>query len=431
MLMHNYRKQLNKTNNKYTDMFQQSDGSKLHKASDNSFDYSRYLRYQNSLDATEQYINNTNTALSWMKNSDAALTSVSDLLTTFKGKMVQAGNSTNTEVDSKAIAKELLTEVQEIVVDMNAMLGDRYLFSGQADTTEPFHISKDREPRGDTKTLDENQAAFFGPVQFDADGNVVADSFEGNVGTGRVFSQMLKLTDDNGDVYYMTVQGDVYTKEFVENGYKDKVKLENSDKWGSATSFSVNDYFDEYGVLKDAAKTTINVNGKALKFSTTMQYIVRYNGDDKHISMVKKSGGIDAATDTVNLSGQDVFGSDIFDTGNAVYSGAAVLNNLLNAVAQVENHDYIWASNDGLTIADAANAAVSEGQTWLGARQQAYTSAKTMLTSQTEYITSDIADVASTDVSVLATKLMELQTLYQLSLSVGSKVLPSTLADYL
>ena len=67
----------------------------------------------------------------------------------------------------------------------------------------------------------------------------------------------------------------------------------------------------------------------------------------------------------------------------------------------------------------------------MAARQQVYESASGMLTTQNESITSDITDVSSTDVAELATKLMEYQTIYSLSLSVGAKILPGTLADYL
>ena len=48
-----------------------------------------------------------------------------------------------------------------------------------------------------------------------------------------------------------------------------------------------------------------------------------------------------------------------------------------------------------------------------------------------EAITGDISDVSSTDVAYLATKLMEYQTIYSMSLSVGAKILPGSLADYL
>ena len=147
--------------------------------------------------------------------------------------------------------------------------------------------------------------------------------------------------------------------------------------------------------------------------------------------MVKKTGGVDKATDTVNQTGQDVFGTDIFDAENSPASGTAMLNELLYAVAKIDSGDNHWAANDGLTISDAAHAQVLGAQTTMAARQQAYTAASDMLVTQDESITSDITDVSSTDVAKLATMLMEYQTIYSLSLSVGSKILPGTLADYL
>ena len=181
------------------------------------------------------------------------------------------------------------------------------------------------------------------------------------------------------------------------------------------------------------ANYKITVDGKDvnLKLSTTEQYIVKYAGDDKYISMVKKNGGVDKATDTVNVTGQDINGCDLFDVGNDPHSGTARLNQLLYTVAKLDGADYKWAGEQGMTIADSAHATVLGAQTKMAARQQAYNSSSSMLVTQNESITSDISDVSSTDVAQLATKLMEYQTIYSLSLSVGSKILPGTLADYL
>ena len=54
-----------------------------------------------------------------------------------------------------------------------------------------------------------------------------------------------------------------------------------------------------------------------------------------------------------------------------------------------------------------------------------------MLTTQSESILGDITTVHSTDVAKLAVDLMTAQTIYNLSLSVGGRILPPTLADYL
>ena len=428
MMSNNYLKQLNGSYERYTKLFEQSDGKKLHRASDDAVGYSKYLRYQNSLTNVEQFQEDITTAVSWMKNSDAALVNVTERMKEFKGKVTGAGNSTNNEDDMHDIAKELLASVQEVVADMNAQIGDRYLFSGQSDTTMPFQISDGKKARGETKTLSEAQEKFF---------NTVSDK--------NSITQMLKLTGSDKNTYYMNVaDGKVYSEDFVENGYKDKAvngdTVADSDAAGTISGWSgstaVSTYFDKYGVINDAGKNfsaSITVDGKsvALSFATTDQYVVEYRGDAKYISMVKKTGGVDKATDTVNQTGQDVFGSDIFDAESTPGSGTAMLNELLYAVAKIDSADYHWAANDGLTISDAAHAQVLGAQTTMAARQQAYTAASDMLVTQDESITSDITDVSSTDVAKLATKLMEYQTIYSLSLSVGSKILPGTLADYL
>lgn len=426
-MSNNYLKQLNGSYEAYTKLFEQSDGKKLHRASDDAVGYSKYLRYQNSLTNVEQFQADITTAVSWMKNSDAALVNVTERMKEFKAKVVQAGNSPNNENDMRDIAKELLASVQEVVSDMNAQIGDRYLFSGQSDTTMPFQISDSKKARGETKTLSEAQADFFTDVNDKA-----------------TVTQMLKLTGSDGGTYYMNVaNGNVYTEDFVENGYKDKAvdgsTVAADDEvgtvgWGG--SGDVSKYFDKYGVINSAGtsfSSDITVDGEnvTLKFATNEQYIVEYRGDAKYISMVKKTGGIDQATDTVNQTGQDAFGSDIFDYESSPASGTAMLNELLYAVSKIDAGDHAWAASDGLTISDAAHSQVLGAQTTMAARQQAYTAASDMLTTQDESITSDITDVSSTDVAKLATKLMEYQTIYSLSLSVGSKILPGTLADYL
>lgn len=436
MMSNNYLKQLNGTYEQYSKLMEQADGSKLHRASDNAVGYSKYLRYQNNQISNEQYQSNVSTASSWMKNADAALVNVTDLLQTFKAKVEQGANSTNNESDMKDIAKELLANVQEQVADLNTQIGDRFLFAGQKDTTMPFEISAKKMNRGDTFTLDEKQSAFFSGATGWGDENTT-------------LKQMLKLNGDDGNSYYMNVNtGDVYTEDFVKNGYKNEDKFDpatqavgnvTSGTKGKAKAYDVSKNFDQYGVIKTDANVGTNANynitvdGKDvnLKLSTTEQYIVKYAGDDKYISMVKKNGGVDKATDTVNVTGQDINGCDLFDVGSDPHSGTARLNQLLYTVAKLDGADYKWAGEQGMTIADSAHATVLGAQTKMAARQQAYNSSSSMLVTQNESITSDISDVSSTDVAQLATKLMEYQTIYSLSLSVGSKILPGTLADYL
>ena len=88
-------------------------------------------------------------------------------------------------------------------------------------------------------------------------------------------------------------------------------------------------------------------------------------------------------------------------------------------------------SSDGKALANNAFNIINNAESDVGARQQVYTASRSMLITMGTQVTSDITDVSSTDVAKLAVEMMEAQTVYNLSLSVGSRIIPPTLADYL
>ncbi len=426
-MVSNYLKQLNNSYNNQTKLMEQSDGSKLHRPSDDSVGYSKYLRYQISDNENSQYQSNVKTAISWMENSDSAMINMKDILTTINGKAQAAANETNTTSDLQSIAKEVYAELQELVSLGNTQVGDRYLFAGQSDTTEPFTLSTTKVQRGETYTLSEKQSGFFS----DAD-------------TSGSLTQLLKLDGSDGSSYYLnTTNGNVYTEDFVKTGYADKISagqttVADGDKVGNITFGSVSTYFENTGKINSTGEGTrfsINVDGTDvdLTFATVEQQIVSYEGDFKYISMVKQNGSVDPTADTVNATGKDLFGTDIFDDANSgnTASGSAALNNLLAMYEKLNTGDNHWMGEQGVTIASQAHSIVINAETKMAARQNVYSEVSSMLTTQSETITSDINDVSGTDIAELAVKLMEAQTIYNLSLSVGGRILPSSLADYL
>jgi flagellar hook-associated protein 3 FlgL len=104
---------------------------------------------------------------------------------------------------------------------------------------------------------------------------------------------------------------------------------------------------------------------------------------------------------------------------------------MLTVHAKVVADDHIWLDTDGVTIADSSHAQTVKTETQMGARTQLYNSVSTMLTNQNELITNDITNVSATDVAKLAVQLMQEQTIYNMSLSLGARILPQSLADYL
>ena len=435
-MVRRYQHDLNAIDYAKTKLMEQSDGSKLHRPSDDSVGYSRYLRYSVSEGENNRYQDSVKAGVSWMNSTESSLSAIEDIQKTFKAKTLQAANDDKDEKggDWPAIAREMKAGIEQIVSLGNTQLGDRYIFGGQSDLREPFQISSPNDPkyRGVAKTLDDRQANFFN----DASDNKSADFLH----------QMLSLDGADGNTYYMnTLNGKIYTKEFVQEGYKDMIakgyKTEAEAIAAGETTFVGNggagpnfikNNFKNTGEVKNPGWTA-SANGTTLKFSTVRQQIVTYSGDMRYISMVKQNGSTEPTADTVNKTGADVFGRDLFDDKNSGNepSGTAMLNNMLTVHAKTQACDAHWLSSDGVTLADVANQVTLQARTETGARSRLYTDMKDVLTNHQENITRDITDVSATDVAALATKMMQQQTIMSMSLSMGSRILPLSLVDYL
>ena len=446
-----YQRDLNALDYTKTRLMEQGDGNKLHRPSDDSVGYSRYLRYNVSEGENNRYQDSVKAGVSWMNSTESSLSAMEDIQKTFKAKTIQAANDDKDEKggDWPAIAREMKAGVEQIVSLGNTQLGDRYIFGGQADLKQPFSISSPNDPkyRGVAKTLDDRQANFFNDVS----DNDSADFLH----------QMLSLDGSDGKTYYMnTLNGKVYTKDFVQTGYKDLIAKGYKNEAeavaaGETTSVGTVSGVVPKNFIKGNFKNTgelINdpvaapgkganwsdnaaVAGVTLKFSSVRQQIVTYSGDFRYISMVKQNGSTEPTADTVNKTGADVFGRDLFDDKNSGYadspSGTAMLNNMLTVHAKTQACDAHWLSSDGVSLADVANQVTLQAHTETGARSRLYTDMKDVLTNHQENITRDITDVSGTDVAELAMKMMQQQTIMSMSLAMGSRILPLSLVDYL
>ena len=443
----NYQNQLNRSYEHQSHLMEQSDGQSLHRPSDDAIGYSKYVRYETSNAENVQFQANVDTARSWMRSSDSALVGITDILMSLKQRTTAAAMSTDANSDANAIATDMLAQLQQVVSLANTQQGDRYLFSGQSDLTQPFQISSTDAPlatRGVAKTLDDKQTDFF-------NGNGVQVQ-----NTGGDLYQMLSLVGSDGNHYYLNTQtGDVYSEDFLNNGYKTiiaggrrtvnpaqdrvaSIATPPNPNPNNTPAINVSTYFENTGQIRTAGTNwnqQITVNGQqvTLTFDTIQQNIATYSGDFKYISMTKQNGPIDPTSDTVNLTASDIFGTDIFDnaaSGNTV-SGTAVINDMLTVQAKTRANDVRWLTSDGMTLADNAHATVINGEGKMAARHNVYNAVSDILDTQNTIITQDISDVSATDVAKLSIQLMEASTVYNMSLSVGARILPPSLADYL
>ena len=122
--LYNYKNALNRTYAKQQKLFEQADGSKIHRGSDDPVSYSNLMRYEFTQNENEQYSANVVTATSWMKNSDAVLANMADNVATLSTKANQAANTYLSESDSQSIAKEMDATIKEVMSSCNYQLGD-------------------------------------------------------------------------------------------------------------------------------------------------------------------------------------------------------------------------------------------------------------------------------------------------------------------
>ena len=433
-----YQKQLNTAAEEQAKLMEQSDGQSLHRPSDDPVRYSNWLRYSTEQNENEQYQKNVDAGKSWMQRTDGAVSGMADIFKTLKEKTIQAAQSPHQDTDMDAIAKDMTAKLHEIVSLGNSQQGDRYIFSGQSDLTQPFLLTEKTVARGVPKTLDDQQSKFFSNT---------------NV-SGRM-KQMITLQGDDKNEYYLdTKTGDVYSYDFMKDGYKKKVAAGQAevnpaaDRAGNVGAFNVADNFLNTGQIKDASTNppaaagkgagwsqSITVNGQTvnLKLKTIDQQIVKYQGDFKQISMVKKNGAVEPTADTVNATAGDIFGTDIFDDDNSgnTRSGTAALNDMLTVAAKVDSSDVNWLISDGVTLADESHNNVVISQDHIAARHNVYKGVADILDDYAVSIKQDISDTNSTDVAKLAVQLMQASAIYNMSLSVGSRILQPTLTDYL
>ena len=399
-MSHSYLVQLNKSYTKQAKLLEQSDGNAIHRPSDNPVQCVRTMAFKTSLEENNQYTQNLDDAISWMKQSDNALVNMTDLLKTIKEKVSQAANSTNTDSDFVAISKEVEETLNQIRSLSNSQIGDRYVFSGQKDKTMPYSENFTTVTSADVKTVDRTQLSATQLTNIGAP-------------TSRADQFVVVKDAANNTRYVNTDNGNILDQDFnvvdTVNGF--------SPTWTSTT-------FQPTGVPNSA--TITDNGGNTYTIQTSSKQVATYNGDDNKISMLSRTGEANPANDSVNLTGSDIFGDNIFGG-----KGTSLIDDLMVIKDKIKAGDVAWLGDDGMTLAGKLHDQVVNAQVETSTRQASYQMAKTMMESKNTTIKDDINTASAANIPKLITDMQMAETVYRLSLSVGSKIIPPSLADYL
>lgn len=150
---------------------------------------------------------------------------------------------------------------------------------------------------------------------------------------------------------------------------------------------------------------------------------ITYNGDNGKISMPIHPGEATPSQDSVNLTGEDIFGSDM---------------DILNHLIEIKDHlksgttdDQKWLSNEGLKYLAEDHDKIIKSQTKLGTRMSMYDMAKTMLNNANTIIEGDQANNDSIDVAKGIIDYKNAENVYKTSLQIGARIMPMSLVDFL
>lgn len=149
MMRYNFLRSLNNSMETQNSLQEQlSDGKSLHRPSDDPVRTVRDLSFKTSLTQNTQFTQNLQDAQSWMENTDGVMSDLSSVMIKIKELVVSADDTKPTDA-LNTIGAQIDGLINQIVSLGNTKVGDRYLFGGQNDSTQPFVRTTIKDPNSE------------------------------------------------------------------------------------------------------------------------------------------------------------------------------------------------------------------------------------------------------------------------------------------
>lgn len=135
---------------------QGSTQKQINSPSDDPAGYVEVLNYRTSIANTEQYIENSEDASSWLASTDSALIQAQVILQSIIEKAEQAATETYTDENRMQISYEIEALMQQLVTLANTEYNGQHLFSGHETSSSAYTLTL-----GITTTNDEMEGVTF------------------------------------------------------------------------------------------------------------------------------------------------------------------------------------------------------------------------------------------------------------------------------
>jgi len=406
--------------NKSLDMMNQvqqqlSDGKIVHRASDDPVRAFRSLRFDVDLTMNTQYTQNSKDATEWLNSSDSALSDFSSVLISAKETTIQAV-SANPTVSMQALGSKIDGMINQLVTTANTQIGERYVFAGQKDQVPggPFE-RKSLTVGGVTKDYvvykgDLNKISM--PIQ-SGPADPKKDSV--NVTGADVFGPLNAVTDDGGTAYQ------------IAGVFSDLLDVKNQLTAGTPTqSNSLGGAASVSGLYTGAARQSFQVQ------ITGVNAMGQVSGANYSTDSGATWAAVSSITTGTPSSIVPVAGSGItLDIGTSANTTVGDKYSFTVDPGAGSVTDTTWLSNTGLANIDKGHSQILLAQSQIGARQASYEMAQNMMLQDNTTISDNQSANDDLDIAKATIDFKNDQNVYNAALSVGAKIMPTSLVDYL
>lgn len=383
-----------------------STGKRLQYPSDDPIGADRILDYQQTLDKTNQYVRNINDTKSYGQNLEGVLDTIYDILIRARDLAVRGANEAPmTQGQFDPIADEIDSLIHMLWTEANQSYQGKSMFSGFKTDTTPFTISNTLEyvanPGGASATLSMPQASTGRQVEAITASNSVTDVKIYN-SAGGTWDSVLTLPGVTG------ITSDPITNSVTVNGgptpFTDGARVRvifNKDV--------VVDYNGDMGEkiveVGPGALVKTNYVGSASVASNQKSVFGAYSADELDSSTVKAF-------------------QQLFDLRDNLYK----YTNTANAVPGVTKQAEIAR---GIADIDEIIDSVVSVHSEQGGRDQRLTLAMNRHEDNKVSTKDLLSRQEDTDMTEAISRLVLMQNVYQAALGAGSRVIQTTLLDFL
>jgi len=364
---------------------------KVNRASDDPIAATKIIEIRQGLAANEQYKTNMNNADAWISATESKLSGAYDLLVNAQEIALGQATATANATTRTIAAQNVQALIDEMASLANAKLGDRYLFSGSLNSTEPFSTTPLGTQIGVAASAGDNtfqgtvtsSGTYTGAtnksyaVKITAGGALAAATYQFSADGGRTWNG----TD-------LSLAGGSVT-------LGDGVVLTFDDLAGTS-SFGQNDVFHVQAIAGGY-----------------------YRGNDDAQSLSINRG----AALTYNITGAEAF--------TATGGGSSDVFAALNALKDALNSNDIQGISDQVENLKNAQNQITLNQSLCGAKANHVEVARSNLTELEEKMTSLLSEVQDADMIELATKLSMKELALQASYAIAAKIGDTTILNFL